>query len=631
MKRINILDSNVAQLVAAGEVAENPASVVKELVENSIDAGATRITIEIKSGGTKLIKISDNGHGIYRNDILDAFARHGTSKIKNTEDITKIASLGFRGEALASVCAVSELELVTRTKEENIGTKIQVNGGKFGEIVDAGCPFGTIITVKNLFFNIPARMKFLKTDVAEGNKIASLIDKMALSHPEVFFKLIRDEKTVMETPGDGKISSVIYAVHGKEFYDNTIETKYELNNIKLTGYISKPDKCRPGRNLQSFFVNGRLVKSKILSIALEESFKSMLTVGKKPYCVLYLTVPYDQVDVNVHPAKTEVKFEFEDDIFKIINLSITKTLGEYNLKTSPVFEFNNFVSKPKQENIQIETNIYTKPNLNLNINTENKILENTKSQEIILPEIPKKTTTKPAFSYLLTENRLDIKPQQPIKQENNIITQKKLEINIPEENQVNMFKKNDFSGKIIGEMFNCYIIIEYEHKMILIDKHAAHERIIYEKLKKQSPEYSSQVLLKPVNIILEKQEYSAIIENLTLLSQAGYNILDNFNGNIILKSIPMHENLDNIENSIIEISNHLLKNNKKTSTEKLDWLYHNIACRSAIKSGHKTSTEEIKKLVQDLYENPELRNCPHGRPIYVEFDKKFIENKFERT
>ncbi len=627
MKRINILDSNVAQLVAAGEVAENPASVVKELVENSIDAGATRITIEIKSGGTKLIKISDNGHGIYRNDIFDAFARHGTSKIKNTEDITKIASLGFRGEALASICAVSELELVTRTKEEKIGTKIQVISGKFGEILDAGCALGTIITVKKLFFNIPARMKFLKTDIAEGNKIASLIDKMALSHPEIFFKLIRDEKIVMETPGDGKISSVIYAVHGKEFYDNTIETKYELNNIKLAGFISKPDKCRPGRNLQSFFVNGRLVKSKILSIALEESFKSMITLGKKPYCVLYLTVPYDQVDVNVHPAKTEVKFEFEDDIFKIINLSITKTLGEYNLMTSPVFEFNNFVHK--------EINTQTNPELNLSI--KNKVAEIVKSQkigkkqEVILSETPKKSVTKPAFSYLMTENRLDIKPEPVNTSKNSVITYKEPKNNISEENQINVFKKNEFSGKIIGEMFNCYIIMEYEYKVVLIDKHAAHERILYEKLKKQSPEYSSQILLKPINIILEKLEYSAIIENLTLLLQAGYSISDNFNGNIILKSIPMHENLDNIENSIIEISNYLLKNNKKTNTEKLDWLYHNIACRSAIKSGHKTSVEEIKKLVQDLYESPELRNCPHGRPIYVEFDKKIIENKFGRT
>ena len=366
MKRINILTSRVSQLVAAGEVAENPASVVKELVENSIDAGAKRIVIEIKSGGTKLIKITDNGHGMYRDDVFDAFARHGTSKIHDMEDITKIGSLGFRGEALASICSVSKLELVTRSKDENLGTKLCINGGEFGQIADAGCAQGTIISVKNLFYNIPARLKFLKSDISEGNKISSLIDKLALSHPEIFFRLIRDGKEVLCTQGDSKISTAIYSVYGREFYENLIEVKHKNDDFEINGYISKPDKCRPGRSIQNFFVNGRLVKSKNLSITLEDSFKSLVTLGKKPCCVLYITMPYNMVDVNVHPAKTEVKFANEEEILREINTVVTKTLNEYNLETSPVLEFNHNITQKKPEHnfrpvIEPPKSIFTEP------------------------------------------------------------------------------------------------------------------------------------------------------------------------------------------------------------------------------------------------------------------------------
>lgn len=624
MKRINILTSRVSQLVAAGEVAENPASVVKELVENSIDAGAKRIVIEIKSGGTKLIKITDNGHGMYRDDVFDAFARHGTSKIHDMEDITKIGSLGFRGEALASICSVSQLELVTRSKDENLGTKLCINGGEFGQITDAGCAQGTIISVKNLFYNIPARLKFLKSDISEGNKISSLIDKLALSHPEIFFRLIRDGKEVLCTQGDSKISTAIYSVCGREFYENLIEIKHKNDDFEINGYISKPDKCRPGRSIQNFFINGRLVKSKNLSITLEDSFKSLVTLGKKPCCVLYITMPYNMVDVNVHPAKTEVKFANEEEVLRELNTVVTKTLNEYNLETSPVLEFNHNITQKKPEYnfrpvIEPPKSIFTEPAYK-NIATKPKL------------EFNQKDTL--SFSYLRTENKIEIKPKSSpiVEKAPNIPNEEKKETEVKVQNIENLLKNNEFSGKILGEVFNCYIIVEHEHKLILIDKHAAHERILFEKIKNQSSEMSSQVLLNPKILRLEKEEYAVIVENLSLLSQAGYNIVDNNkNGEIILKSIPMHENISDIEQSIIEISDHLLRNNKNTNTEKLNWLYNNIACRSAIKSGHKTSTEEIKKLVQTLCENPGLRNCPHGRPIYVEFDKKYIENKFERT
>ena len=326
MKRINILDNRFAQLIAAGEVVERPASAFKEMIENSIDAGASRITAEISHGGIKLMRITDNGSGIYRDDVKNAFLRHATSKIKQESDLERIGSLGFRGEALASICAISEVEVITRTTDEPVGTKFWISPGKKTLLEDIGAPVGTVMTVKNLFFNVPARMKFLKKDASEANLCAGVVDKLALSHPEVSFRFVRNGKEVMRTVGDGEISSAIYGVYGKDFFSELLPIDYEYENVKIRGYISRPSFSKSVRSMQNFFVNGRYIKSKLISGALEEAYKNSIMIGKFPCCVIHLNVPFGSVDVNVHPAKTEIKFSNEKTIFEAVYYSVKTAL-----------------------------------------------------------------------------------------------------------------------------------------------------------------------------------------------------------------------------------------------------------------------------------------------------------------
>lgn len=587
MKRINILDPETIQLIAAGEVTENPACVVKELLENSLDAGATRVTAEIKNGGIKIIKVSDNGHGIYRDDVKDAFSRHATSKIKNKEEIENINSLGFRGEALASIAAVSKTEIVTKSNSEIIGTKITVTGGEFGEISDAGRFIGTDVCVKNLFFNTPARMKFLKKETTEGNKVASVIDKLALSHPEVSFKFIRDGKLCLFSPGDGKISSAVYSVYGKEFLEGTIPLSGSLDGMKIAGLVSKPENCRPSKSLQIFFVNGRLIKSKLISTALEEAFKNSVMVGKSPYCVIYLSIPANLVDVNVHPAKTEVRFADEKAVSELVFSAVKNCLINKNKK-----DFEKCIPSAKK--------------------SENSLSFKDGAAAVQSFENPG------VINFFNLQNLL--KPSG----------NKSEKVSLTGKSSLFMNKSLRENFKVVGEVFGCYLILECKNELIFVDKHAAHERIIFEKMKKSSSEYSSQMLLNPVTVTLEKQEYCAVIENLNLFSKSGYEIEDFGPGTVVVRSAPMYEDIDDLANSVIEIANCILDNKKSSETKKLEWIYQNIACRSAIKAKSKTSVEELVQLVNDISENPQLRHCPHGRPIYIKFDKSFIAKRFGR-
>ena len=587
MKRINILDPETIQLIAAGEVTENPACVVKELLENSLDAGATRVTAEIKNGGIKIIKVSDNGHGIYRDDVKDAFSRHATSKIKNKEEIENINSLGFRGEALASIAAVSKTEIVTKSNSEIIGTKITVTGGEFGEISDAGRFIGTDVCVKNLFFNTPARMKFLKKETTEGNKVASVIDKLALSHPEVSFKFIRDGKLCLFSPGDGKISSAVYSVYGKEFLEGTIPLSGSLDGMKIAGLVSKPENCRPSKSLQIFFVNGRLIKSKLISTALEEAFKNSVMVGKSPYCVIYLSIPANLVDVNVHPAKTEVRFADEKAVSELVFSAVKNCLINKNKK-----DFEKCIPSAKKS----ENSLSFKDGAAAVQSFENPGVINFFNLQSLL---------KPSGN-------------------------KSEKVSLTGKSSLFMNKSLRENFKVVGEVFGCYLILECKNELIFVDKHAAHERIIFEKMKKSSSEYSSQMLLNPVTVTLEKQEYCAVIENLNLFSKSGYEIEDFGPGTVVVRSAPMYEDINDLANSVIEIANCILDNKKSSETKKLEWIYQNIACRSAIKAKSKTSVEELVQLVNDISENPQLRHCPHGRPIYIKFDKNFIAKRFGR-
>lgn len=666
MKKINILNKQTAQLIAAGEVVERPASVLKELLENSIDSGATRITAEIKCGGIKFIKVSDNGSGIYRDDVKNAFLRHATSKLKKAEDLNEISSLGFRGEALASICSVSRVEVITKSKEEFEGTHFYIDAGVNGKIEDYGCSDGTSIIVRDMFYNIPARMKFLKKDVAEANNCASVIDKLALSHPEISFKFVREGKEVLYTSGDKKISSAIYSVYGKDFFDGMIPVDYELNHVKITGFISKPICSKSSRSMQNFFVNKRAVKSKIGYSALEEGFKNSVMTGKFPYCVLYIDVPPETVDVNVHPAKTEIKFANEKAVFEAIYYAVKSALMFVNSSLgfgsptgtirmsesfSPRYEFKPI---PKLNNFKTsEANSVLKSNIkNFSVNRS----EDTKnSVQHSLNKIEKKeeiSFRKPLSSENKKEEIVDNLNVNKIKPVNEVFLKKfekpkviseiktKQSISCKtasnelrsEEESLPLFKnleKHDI--KIIGEIFDCYIIAQYQKEMILIDKHAAHERIIFEKLKKNSSGQESQMLLEPCVVTMEKGEYSAVVENLDMFLKIGYEINDFGSGSVIVRSAPMYMSTKEISDSVCEIANYIKDNKKCLDTKKLDWLYHNIACRCAIKGGKGSSPKEICSLVQTLLDNLEIKYCPHGRPVFVSITKKFIEKQFGRV
>ena len=685
MKKINVLSKKVAQLIAAGEVVERPASVLKELLENSIDAGATRITVEIKNGGVKLIKITDNGSGIYRDDVKSAFLRHATSKLHSAEDLGSISSLGFRGEALASVCAVSKLEIITKTSDEAEGTHYFINGGVPSKREAIGCSDGTVIFVRDLFYNVPARMKFLKKDVTESNACAGIIDRLALSSPDIAFKFIRDGKLVLNTPGNGEIKDAVYCVYGKDFVENMIKVDYELSGIKISGLVSKPIHSKPNKNMQHFFVNGRYVKSKLASSALDESFKNSIMIGKFPYCVIYIKIAPDLVDVNVHPTKTEVKFVNDKSVFEAIYYAVKSALmkGDENKivnsfnRLSDSFGVNyfpqsirNFANK-SLDNIEVHKNeslirriISGKESIKKDIISENKQVSNFKtpkydlqayedvleelSREKVAPEengknlsfAPKNLETK-NISILdasvekekSTTESIDV-PEMSEKREkvslesvDNSDTLEETGHSTADNAFENVFEKKI---NIIGEIFKCYIIIECENKMVLVDKHAAHERILFKKLKSGKNEGDSQFLLEPKVIQMEKNDYGAIIENLDLLYKVGFDI-DNFGeGSVIVRSVPMYIEAQEISDAVLEIADYIVNNKKNIDSKKLDWLYHNIACRAAVKAGNKSSNEEIIALVKTLIKNPDVKYCPHGRPIFVEFSKKFIEKQFGR-
>lgn len=635
-----MLNKRVAELIAAGEVVERPSSVVKEIVENSIDANAKKIIVEIKNGGIKRIKISDDGTGIFKDDIKKAFLRHATSKVFTEDDLNSIGTLGFRGEALASISAVSRIELITKTAEEKVGTRYLINHEN-NILEDFGHPKGTTIIVKDLFFNTPARMKFLKKDVAEGNLIAGLIDKLALSHPEISFKFTRENNTALLTPGDSKVSSCIYAIYGKELFENIIPLNYELRGIKVTGYISKPGYSKASRNIQHFFVNGRIVKTKSMSSALEEAFKGTLMVGKHPCAVVYINLLHEATDVNVHPAKIEVKFINEQLIFSAIYYAVKSALCKHDDKKLFSFDiskrikeisYNNFENTKKEtekepENIEetIEYNDYS-----VKIIETKTPVQNFNSAQDFQETYINKLTANDSGAYQTDfntkkEDDVKITPKTKIEAEQQTTTQtiEQLQTKIQHENEENY--------RIIGEIFSSYIIVEVNcSELIFVDKHAAHERIIYEKISKID-KIEVQVLLSPVVVSLEKNEYYAVIENLKLLKNLGFDV-KNFGINMVVVSgIPSVIGIDETGDSIVQISNDILKHKKNTNTEHYDSLCHSIACRAAIKCGKNSSNTEILDLIKKLKDNPKLLYCPHGRPIYLKFDKNFIKKQFGRT
>ena len=654
MARINILPKNIADLIAAGEVVERPSSVVKEFVENSIDAGAKKIVIEIKNGGKTYLRVTDDGCGIHRDDVKKAFISHATSKIVSAEDLDAISTLGFRGEALASVCAVSKVDLMTCTADDDVGTRYVIEGGEEILIDDVGSPVGTTIVVRDLFYNIPARLKFLKKDVQEGNYIASLLERIALSNPDVSFKFIRDGKSVFQTPGDGDLKSAIYSVFGKEFTSQLLPVEGESNGIKVRGFVTKPTAGRGSRSMQTFFVNKRYVKSVVFLSSLEAAYKNSIMVGKYPACVLFVEMPFETVDVNVHPAKTEVRFYDDKRVFDAVYYSVLSALNadvsrpqasfntakifqqqpekgeqikltEIDNKANPVPEKKTekaFIIKEFGKPVTGEENIVKSPE------KEEKTLDFLKDEyyqpKVSIINIPKIDVVAEKVTVPVIDTPVSCDSSKVIEKEERIVEEK-----VPEKTVAEPTKVITPEYKYIGEAFNTYLIAEVENKMILIDKHAAHERMLFEKFRKQGVG-ESQMMLLPVTVTLSPDEYAAVTENIELLANAGYEIDDFGDRTVKLSACPPQLVEENLVEIITEIAGYLANNIRTVMPEKLDWIYHSMACRAAIKAGNFTSRYEAEKFVGTVLSNPDIRYCPHGRPVLIEMTRYELEKQFKR-
>ncbi len=643
MPEIKVLPKQVAELIAAGEVVERPASVIKELVENSIDAGSTKITVEIKNGGVTFMRVTDNGCGIERDFVATAFLRHATSKVRVKDDLNAIATLGFRGEALAAISSVSRVEMITKTKTAEIGSVYRSEGSNEITVDDAGCPDGTTIIVRDLFFNTPARMKFLKKDVAEGNAVAAILDHIALSHPEISVQFIRDGKNVMSTPGDGKLLSAIYSVCGREFASTLIPVDFELQGIKLSGYTCKPSACRPKKNAQFVFLNGRYVRSGTVAQALDVAYKNSAMVGRFPAAVLHLTVPFGAVDINVHPAKTEVRFSDDRRIFDCVHYGIKNALSRGDERPEM-----KIIEKPRQ--IRMTTEEYRQtvlPGIEKAkqdpLKQFEKLVYDTakKAPPVVMhspsaksgycvdvtsafdmqneAEVTKPTAQKPAEEVKIREefatkpNVLDLIEDEPAaeKQPENLTE-------TAEEEEI----------RYIGEAFATYVIVQKGQSLYLLDKHAAHERMLFNKLK-AGEESFQQMLLTPVRVVLSKDDYTVITESIDLLNKAGFEVEDFGNSAVLVRAVPSVLIDEDVSSLIFEAAASL-SSKQSVEIERLERLFETMSCRAAVKAGNLSTPKELELLAKAVLSNKDIMYCPHGRPVAIELKKREIEKQFGR-
>lgn len=656
MSKIKVLPKEIAELIAAGEVVERPASVIKELMENAIDAGSSSVTVEIKNGGITYIRVTDNGCGISREDIRNAFISHATSKISTRDDLYAIGTLGFRGEALASIAAVSNVEVLTRTTEEETGTRYCISAGEETLVDDAGCPLGTTIVVRDLFFNTPARMKFLKKDVSEANAVAGIVDKIALSNPDVSIRFIREGKSALFTSGSGDLKTAAYEIFGKDFADGLIEADYSFESVKISGLVSKPTKSRPNRNMQFFFVNGRLVKSGTASAALSEAYKNSIMVGKFPYCVLNITTAPGLVDVNVHPAKIEVRFANERTVFSAVYYAAKNALehrDEAPKVTIPrtaqteLFEpvrpkteqmrlpekqpdfWNRMSSSEYRSAQQPERPTYQQPAAREDIITvaspdkkpENADSEPSTIQHFFDAQRAKKEETAAIEADIrpeLSEKAATLPDEKPEE------TARALDTAVDE-------KPAELPVAVIGEAFKTYIIVQQGESIFLVDKHAAHERMLFNELVKNDSKRSTQMLLTPITVTLSKEEYSSVLDNLDMLMQAGFAVEDFGYSVVIVRECPMEISADEVADVVAELAGYLVENRQKLISEKKEWLFSLMACKAAIKGGMYTTEYERELFIKRLFASPEIRYCPHGRPVMIEITRRELEKNFGRV
>ena len=696
MAVIHVLDKHTAELIAAGEVVERPASVVKELLENSIDAGATQVTVSIESGGVKLIEISDNGTGIEAEYISTAFIRHATSKIKTPDDLTNIHTLGFRGEALASIASVARVELTTRTEVDEFATVYRIEGGEEVSREPGARAVGTTIRVKDLFYNTPARMKFLKKDSSEGTFVSDTVTHVALSHPEVSVKFIREGKLQYVTPGDGQLRGAAYAVLGREFSRDLIELKNQEGVYRITGLITPPKSCRASRSMQHFYINGRYVRNRTMMAGMEMAFKGTMMQGKFPGGILLLEMPADLVDVNVHPAKIEARFARENDVFDVVYHAVKLALAQPGTGER-LFTFEADKEEEKAENSKKDADIIKNDVKNNNFTGLSAIIRgqadpgvlpqqhwepakpaaapsvprwkgSAQNEDMLDPFVtlhsPKLETTKAPepFRAAASETQLDVEPefgetklhspqdhmaawnpaQEAPKEEPESAPCAETEPDAPEAaeqetvlaepEQMNFDPTADQPEPLryVGEVFRTYILAERGDELCLIDKHAAHERQLYEKLAANYGNVPSQMLLEPAAIDLAAEEKQALLDNIPLLENAGLEIAD-FGGNtVVLRAVPADVEPQNAESLLVEIANKLLKGGHDALNEHTEWVLHSISCRAAIKAGDKSSPQELLALAEKILSGEVPPFCPHGRPCVLKLTRKELEKQFGR-
>ena len=711
MAVIHVLDKHTAELIAAGEVVERPASVVKELLENSIDAGATQVTVSIESGGVKLIEISDNGTGIEAEYISTAFIRHATSKIETPDDLTNIHTLGFRGEALASIASVARVELTTRTEVDEFATVYRIEGGEEVSREPGARAVGTTIRVKDLFYNTPARMKFLKKDSSEGTFVSDTVTHVALSHPEVSVKFIREGKLQYVTPGDGQLRGAAYAVLGREFSRDLIELKNQEGVYRITGLVTPPKSCRASRSMQHFYINGRYVRNRTMMAGMEMAFKGTMMQGKFPGGILLLEMPADLVDVNVHPAKIEARFARENDVFDVVYHAVKLALAQPGTGER-LFTFEADKKDEKAEKPKIDADIIKNDVKNNNFTGLSAIIRgqadpgvlpqqhwepakpaaapqqpapsaamqiptapsvprwkgSAQNEDMLDPFVtlhsPKLETTKAPepFRAAASETQLDVEPefgetklhspqdhmaawnpaQEAPKEEPESAPCAETEPDAPEAaeqktvlaepEQMNFDPTADQPEPLryVGEVFRTYILAERGDELCLIDKHAAHERQLYEKLAANYGNVPSQMLLEPAAIDLAAEEKQALLDNIPLLENAGLEIAD-FGGNtVVLRAVPADVEPQNAESLLVEIANKLLKGGHDALNEHTEWVLHSISCRAAIKAGDKSSPQELLALAEKILSGEVPPFCPHGRPCVLKLTRKELVKQFGR-
>lgn len=670
-RHIQVLSKEVSELIAAGEVIDRPASIIKELLENAIDAGANVITVEIKNGGRTYLRVTDNGSGIAADDVAKAFLRHATSKIASKEDLSGILTLGFRGEALASISAVAKVDVLTKLRSEMYGTHYIIEGTEEKLCEQCGCPDGTTFVVRDIFYNVPARLKFLKKDVSEGNAVAELVTKLAMSHPEISFKFIRDNRPELITAGDGKLYSAINAVMKREFAASLIPVDSSWNGIKVKGFTVRPLWAKPNRKFQNFFVNGRFVRSKICCGALEEAYRNQIMVGKFPACVLCIEASPEIVDVNVHPTKIEVRFSNDKLIYEAVFFAIKDALLKadkpvemqldkkryftdkdlFDLPPKPQGEQLKFKLSSEEQAVNADphplpraavrqsapaasTEAYVKlsePQYDRSLEPVRITEEPETQQEEMHTPIPAVTDNAYQETEAVPENRNDIETvTQEISEEikdfkyiSNQSFEKHYEI-------VDESEEEPVKPVVIGELFKTYIVAQAGDELLLFDKHASHERYIFEKIKDDAHELDTQMFLEPIYVMLSYDEFDALSANVDKVNQLGFCIEPDVAPNVAVKGVPIILGNDNPTDIVTELAKNFIECKHDPQLEIFDELYHSIACKAAIKANDDSDILELQVLVNNVYGNDNIRYCPHGRPVMIKLKKRDIEKQFRR-